>query len=80
MAGMLARTIGDRVRIGLLAFCLFVLCAVDCFGIYGALKWLLPRHIIPWFLPAWLYLPYPVYRALRRRLSISRDLPPNPAG
>ena len=64
------RTIGNRVWIGLLAFSLLVMCAWDCFLVYGAVHWG-PFHGIPWGLLLCFYLTWTVYRALRRRISIS---------
>jgi hypothetical protein len=65
------RTVGNRVWIGLLAFCLLVMCALDCCLVYSAFHWVPLLHRVPWGLLLCFYLTGTVYRALRRRISIS---------
>lgn len=63
------RTVGNRVWIGLLAFSLAVMLAIDCVLLYLlATGWKPDRTIIGILLP--LMLTWSIYRALRRRIAI----------
>jgi hypothetical protein len=64
------RTIGNRIWIGLLAFSLLVMCALDCVVIYLIAIRSAPLRGLLWLF-FYLYLTWTVYRALRRRIFIS---------
>ena len=64
------RKLGDRIWIGLLGFSLLVMCAWDCVVIYLIAIRSAPLRGLLWLF-FYLYLTWTVYRALRRRISIS---------
>ena len=65
------RTVGNRVWIGLLGFCLFVCLVVDCLFLYLlAIRWAPPREMLT-LLAVCTGLTWTTFQLLRRRLSIS---------
>ena len=65
------QTVGNRVWIGLLAFCLFVCAALDCLFLYLlAIRWLPPPQMLT-LLSVCSVLTWTTFRLLRQRLSIT---------